>query len=580
MRDAALANTYDVVIIGSGAGGMTAAAVAATCGLRAIVIEKTDCIGGTTAISGGMVWAPNTAKGSTVGGQDTPEQAAAYLEAVVGSKEGADLRRRYLAEAPKAIDFLERHTHVRLAPVPFYPDYYPDVPGATLRGRVLEPVPFDARELGGWFTLLRPPLPEFTLFGGMMVARADIAHFRNAFRSVRSTLRVLCLLARYGVDRVRFHRGTHLVLGNALAARLLKSLLDLNVSVRLNTTVTRLMLEGGRVVGVEAHSASGEVMRIGARLGVVLAAGGFSHNGDLRRQLLPAEAGDASAAAEGSTGDGLNLGRAAGGVVVGSNVNNAFWTPVSRFVRLGGERGVYPHTVTDRGKPGMLAVNKAGKRFTNEADSYHEFVQAMYRAHNQGHAIPAYLICDRRALWKYGLGAVRPMAPRLGSYRRSGYLCEAPTLRALAQRLGVDADNLETTVAIYNRDAAEGVDTAFARGSNAYHKYVGDAANLPNPCMHPVKMPPFYAVALYPADLATAAGLWTSQGGEVLDGGGDPIAGLYACGNDMNSIMRGSYPGPGITLGPALVFGYLVAMTILNGDGSHPQPGKGLAQTG
>jgi succinate dehydrogenase/fumarate reductase flavoprotein subunit len=563
-RDVALANNYDVVVIGAGAGGMTAAAVAATRGLRAIVIEKTAVVGGTTAISGGMVWVPNNSKQSPAERHDTPEQAAAYLEAVVRSKEGADLRRHYLAEAPKAIDYLERHTHVRLAPVPFYPDYYPDVPGAMLRGRVLEPVPFNARELGDWFQLLRPPLPEFMLFGGMMVARADLVHFRNALRSARSMARVLRLLAGYGADRMRFHRGTNLVLGNALAARLLKSLLDLNVPVRLNTAVTGLMQEGGRVVGVEARTASGEAVSIGARLGVVLASGGFSHSNRLRAQLLPAEAGNASAAAEGNTGDGLDLGKAAGGIVVDTNTNNAFWTPVSQFVRSDGQRGVYPHTVTDRGKPGMLAVNKAGKRFTNEADSYHEFVQAMFRAHNQGPAIPAYLLCDRRALRKYGLGAIQPMTLRVGSYRRSGYLVEAPTIRALAAKLGVDADNLEATIATYNRDAATGLDTAFGRGSNAYHKYVGDAANLPNPCLHAIETPPYYAVALYPADLATAAGLRTSRTGEVLNGAGEPIAGLYACGTDMNSIMCGSYPGPGITLGPALVFGYLVAMNILN----------------
>jgi glycine/D-amino acid oxidase-like deaminating enzyme len=431
-QDADVENDYDVVVIGAGAGGMTAAAVAATRGLRVIVIEKTSTIGGTTAISGGMVWVPNAATQTPAEPQDTPEKAAAYLEAVVGTEEGADLRRHYLAEAPKAIKYLERHTHVRLAPVLFYPDYYPDIHGATFRGRVLEPVPFDARELGDWFRLLRPPLPEFTLFGGMMVARADIVHFRNAFGSVRSLARVLRLMARYGADRMRFLRGTQLVLGNALAARLLKSLLALNVPIRLDTTATRLMQEGGRVVGLEARTTSGEAVSIGARLAVVLASGGFSHSNRLRAQLLPAEAGNVSAAAEGNTGDGLELGQVAGGVVVNSNINNAFWTPVSQFLRPDGQRGIYPHTVTDRGKPGMLAVNKTGKRFTNEADSYHEFVQAMFRAHNQRPAIPAYLMCDRRALWKYGLGAIQPMTFRLGSYRRSGYLVEGrlPSVRS------------------------------------------------------------------------------------------------------------------------------------------------------
>jgi succinate dehydrogenase/fumarate reductase flavoprotein subunit len=367
-------------------------------------------------------------------------------------------------------------------------------------------------------------------------------------------------VAAYGAERLRFHRGTQLVLGNALAARLLKSLLAAHVPIRLDTSVTRLIRGGGRITGVEVRFASGEVVSIRARRGVVLAAGGFSHNNRLRAELLPAEAGKVSAAAEGDTGDGLDLGQAAGGSVADSNLNNAYWAPASQFVRPDGRLGVYPHTVTDRGKPGMLAVNKAGQRFTNEANSYHEFVQAMFRAHNQGPAIPAHLMCDRGALWKYGLGAIQPMTLRLGRYLRSGYLVEASTIPALAAKLGVDAGNLEATVATYNRDAATGVDTAFGRGSNAYHKYVGDAANLPNPCMHPVATPPFYAVALYPSDLGTAAGLRTDGNGQVLNGTGEPIDGLYACGNDMNSIMCGSYPGPGITLGPALVFGYLAAM--------------------
>jgi succinate dehydrogenase/fumarate reductase flavoprotein subunit len=396
----------------------------------------------------------------------------------------------------------------------------------------------------------------------MMVARADIPHFRSVLRSPRSLLRVLRLVAGYCLQRTRFRRGTHLVLGNALAARLLKSLLDRKVPILTDTAILRLLEEGGRVCGVEVRTPSGEQRVIEARRGVVLACGGFSHNEELRARLLPQEVGRTSAAAEGSTGDGLALGQAVGGALAEAAISPAFWTPASLPATRDGRPGVYPHTVTDRGKPGMLAVNVAGLRFTNEADSYHEFVRAVLRTHSQHQAIPAYLICDRRALWRYGLGAVKPMTLRLARYRQSGYLVEALNLRSLAARLGIDARNLEATVATYNRDAAAGVDTRFGRGSNAYHRYVGDAANLPNPCMHPVDKPPFYAVALYPADLGTATGLRCGHKGEVLDGEGRPIAGLYACGNDMSSIMCGAYPGPGITLGPALVFGYLAATHI------------------
>jgi succinate dehydrogenase/fumarate reductase flavoprotein subunit len=209
--------------------------------------------------------------------------------------------------------------------------------------------------------------------------------------------------------------------------------------------------------------------------------------------------------------------------------------------------------VTDRGKPGVIAVDARGQRFTNEAVSYHEFVKAMFRAR----AIPAFLMCDRHAMWTYGLGAVRPFTLSLRAYTESGYLARASSIRALAEALGIDPAGLEATVLRYNEDARGGVDREFNKGGNAYGKYVGDADHRPNPCMAPIERSPFFAVALYPGDLGTCAGLRTNAHAQVLDGAGEPIAGLYACGNDMSSIMNGAYPGPGTTLGPALTFGYI-----------------------
>lgn len=556
-------DSWDVIVLGAGAGGMAAATVAAREGLRVIVLEKTGFVGGTTAYSGGMVWVPNNKKMASAGLPDSPEAADRYLTATAGP--GDSLRRAYIDHAPEAIEYLDRNSAVNLVPLAFYPDYYPDEPGATTGGRVMEPLPFDANILGGAFKMLRAPLPEFTLLGGMMVARPDIVHFRGIFKSFRSALRVGQLVLSYAVERIRYHRGTHLVLGNALAARLLKSLLDLGVPIRRHTDVRRLVMGDGRVAGVEIAAGGGSTILM-ARRGVILATGGFSHNGDMRDKLLPGEAGPVSATAEGATGDGLRLGQEAGGDLPADNPNDAFWVPASTFTRPDGSAGVYPHTVTDRGKPGMFAVNAAGRRFTNESNSYHEFVHAMFRAANDSPAIPAWLICDRRSLWQYGLGAVKPMCLNIAPYRRSGYLKEAGTLAGLADIIGVDAAALQETVATYNRDAATGEDTQFGRGGNAYHRYVGDPANQPNPCMRPVETPPFYAVTLVPADLGTAAGLRTGPDAGVLDSAGQPVPGLYACGNDMNSIMKGSYPGPGITLGPALVFGYLAAMHLVRGD--------------
>lgn len=558
--------SWDVIVLGAGAGGMAAAIVAAREGLQVLVIEKTGLVGGTTAFSGGMVWVPNNLKMAAAGLKDSPEAAERYLAATAGP--GDNLRRAYITHAPEAIDYLDRNSAVNLVPLAFYPDYYPDEPGATTGGRVMEPLPFDANILGRAFKMLRAPLPEFTLLGGMMVARPDIVHFRSIFKSFRSALRVGQLVLSFAVERIRYHRGTNLVLGNALAARLLKSLLDLGVTIRRNTAIRRLVMQNGRVAGVEID-AGGKPLVLAARRGVILATGGFSHNRDMREHYLPGEAGPVSATAEGATGDGLRLGQDAGGDLPAKNANDAFWVPASTFTRRDGSAGVYPHTVTDRGKPGMFAVNAAGRRFTNESNSYHEFVHAMFRAANASPAIPAWLICDRRSLWQYGLGAVKPMCLNIAPYRRSGYLKEAGSLAELAEIIGVDGTALAETVTTYNRDAATGVDTQFGRGGNAYHRYVGDPANQPNPCMRPVETAPFYAVALVPADLGTAAGLRTGPNAAVLDKAGLPVPGLYACGNDMNSIMQGSYPGPGITLGPALVFGYLAAMDLARG-GSAP----------
>lgn len=545
------ADEYDVIVIGAGAGGMTAACVAACEGSSTLLLEKAPRVGGTTAVSGGMVWVPGNPKFAPGEREADRTGARTYLDHTLPEWQDRALTETYLARAGEAIEYLEARTAVAFRPVAFYPDYYPDLPGAAMGGRVLEPQAFDARALGAGFGLLAPPLPEFTLFGGMMVDRADIPHLRKATKSVRSALRVARLLARYGRDRLSFERGAHLVLGNALAARLLKSVLDAGVALLTSVASIELIREDGRIAGV----AVGGGKRIRARKAVVLATGGFSHDPALRAQFLPERTGPSSAACATNTGDGLRLGLAAGGRMPDDHVNNAFWVPSSRFVREDGRAAVYPHTVTDRGKPGVIAVDGRGRRFVNEAQSYHEFVQAMFRSG----AIPAWLVCDREAMWRYGLGAVRPFTRRLDAYVASGYLARAASIGDLARAIGVDPAGLEATVARFNADAREGVDREFGKGSNAYHKYVGDAANAPNPCLAPIVAPPFHAVAVYPGDLGTSAGLITNEHAQVLDAAGQPVPGLYACGNDMSSIMKGAYPGPGITLGPALVFGYLAA---------------------
>ena len=551
----------DVVVLGAGAGGMTAAAVAAAAGLQVVLLEKTLLVGGTTAISGGMVWVPGNPMAAAIGRPDSVAAARQYLAALVAGDYNAAVRETFLANAAPAMAWLEAHTSVRLQPVEVYPDYYPNLPGAALGGRVLEPVPFDARRLGKAFSMLRPPLPEFTLFGGMMVARPDLAHFRTVFRSWRATARVADLVGQYLWQRMSHRRGTSLVLGNALAAQLLESMIRLKADLRVGVAAERLLREAdGAVIGVVAAG-----RRIRARRGVVLATGGFSHNPRWRAALLPSAAGAVSAANPGNTGDGIDLGCAVGATVERRGENAAFWTPASCFRRGDGSDGVFPHTVTDRGKPGSIVVDAQARRFVNEAVSYHEFVRAMLRA---GNAAPVFLICDRRFLWRYGLGAIHPFSLSLRRWKASGYLVEAADIRTLAGRLGLDPDRLAATLERFNSSARLGEDPAFGRGGDAYQRYLGDPQQTPNPCVRPIEHAPFYAIALRPADLGTSAGLVTDGAAQVLDADAVPIPGLYACGNDMNSVMNGAYPGPGITLGPALTFGFLAGRSLCGQTGT------------
>ena len=364
------------------------------------------------------------------------------------------------------------------------------------------------------------------------------------------------MAARYARERLAAHRGTSLYLGNALAARLLKSLRDLEVDLLTSMTVKRLLVERARVVGLVLDERGHERLVHAPR--VILATGGISQHPSIRRRYVPASAGDLTATiGAGASTSGAQLALDAGAQLSPESQVLAFWVPASVGRRADGSTAVFPHTVTDRAKPGLIAVNREGQRFVNEALSYHEFVQAQLRdAHRN---VPAWLVCDSRFLWKYGLGRVRPFALSTRRERASGYLHRARTLAELAGEIGVAAQAFVDTVESFNAHARRGVDPEFGRGGDNYQRHLGDAEQQPNPCVAPLDRPPFYAVAVHPADLGMAAGVMTDEHSRALGADGTPIDGLYACGNDMHSVMNGAYPGPGITLGPALVFGYLAA---------------------
>jgi succinate dehydrogenase/fumarate reductase flavoprotein subunit len=354
-------------------------------------------------------------------------------------------------------------------------------------------------------------------------------------------------------------------LGNALVARLYKNLLDRQVPVWLNCDPLSLIVTQGRVDGI-AVTRQGTDIKLTARKGIVLAGGGFPANAEWRQRYLPSPVAQYTPAFEGCAGETLQLGQKAGAALGAPGEDNALWFPSSIAARKDGSTAVYPHIVLDRAKPGLIAVNAAGKRFVNEAVSYHEFTRAMYRAHRHVPCMPTMLVCDRHFVWKYGLGMIQPMTLRLRPYIVSGYLHIAQSLTELAENIGVDAAGLAETVQTHNAYARTGIDLEFGKGSNSYDQSSGDPEQTPNPCLGPIDRPPYCAVAVVPTPLGTSLGLRSNRHGQVLDDDGKPIQGLYACGNDMHSPLGGEYPGAGSQLGLAMTFGYLSAKHAVDND--------------
>ncbi|MCR0983866.1 FAD-dependent oxidoreductase [Roseomonas populi] len=552
------AEEVDLLVIGAGAAGMTAALVAALEGLQVLLCEKTSMVGGTTATSAGTVWVPGTSQSAAAGVPDSSAEAARYLASVIGTRGGEAQRAAFLEAGPLALDDLERRSEVRFVAAKAHPDYLGNHPGAAFGGRALGPEPFDGRLLGAEdFQRVRPPRPEFMVLGGMMVARADIAPLLKPFASSANLVQAVRLLARHVRDRLRHRRGTRLVMGNALVARLLYSLRRQGVPIRFDTALVRLLHEGGRVTGAVLRGPGGE-RPVRALRGVMLATGGVAWNPELRERLFPEAARPLSLAPEGNTGDGIVAGLGIGAELDDAGGSAGLWMPCSVLERPDGTRSVWPHILLDRAKPGLIAVDGHGRRFTNESDSYHDFCMGMLRA-GAAPGRPAHLVCDRSFIRDYGIGLVHQGTARLKPFLEAGYLIEGATLGELAHRIGVPQAALEQTVAEHNRYAGNGVDEAFGKGSSPMNRFNGDPENRPNPCLRPIGPGPFYAVAVQPADLAGSAGLRADGDGRALDAAGQPIRGLYVGGNDMASIFRGTYPGPGTTIGPAMVLGWRTA---------------------
>ena len=549
----------DLLIAGAGPAGMTAALVASLEGLDVLLCEKSEQVGGTGSTSAGTLWIPGNSQSRAAGFDDSAEQADRYLDALIGAATNREIRTAFLASGPKVIDYLSARTDVQFLPCGKHPDYRSNMPGAAISGRAIVSVPFDGRLLGADFARIRPPVAEFMVFGGMMVGKVDIPRLIGRFHSLSNFIYSAKLFFRYLVDRLTYERGTRIMMGNALIGRLFHSLRKRKVPILFGARIADLIGDARGITGARVSVGAREIV-VKARKGVVLATGGFAHNKHLRDAFMPRPVPVHSMSCDGNLGDGIEIGQRLGAITAPAQSTSGLWAPVSVVPRPDGSKGLFPHLVLDRAKPGLIAVNSAGHRFVNEAASYHDFGLAMFESHQTTPSIPAWLICDAAFLGKYGLGVIYPGHRNPVKFVDSGYVTTAQTLDELAGKIGVDPGQLLKTVYRHNKFAETGTDVDFGKGETELNRFNGDPDHAPNPCIGALSQPPFYGLAVWPADIAVSTGLATDADARVLGSDGTAIPGLYACGNDMASVMAGSYPGLGTTLGPAIVFAYRAAM--------------------
>lgn len=530
--------TFDVVVVGSGAAGLTAAITAAAQGLRAVVIEKAEIWGGTSALSGGGVWIPANPLMQAAGAKDTLEAALTYLDAVVEDVGPATSRERRLAllgAGPEMIAFL-LDRGVGLEQERTQPDYHAEQPGGR-KGRLMEPVFTNGRRLGPWLATLRPAPRPFAVKTG------EGSAISKGFTSPASTLAITKVVLR---DRIaRLLGWAPLTSGAALVAQLMFAVQKAGVPVRLGCTLRHVMFEDGRAAGVEVEQA-GAVSRIAAPAGVVLCAGGFARDAAFRKPRQGVS-GDMSSASPDDTGDVVKLADEMGAAT--ALMDEAWWGPA--LVYPGGVPGFF---LWERSLPGSLIVDTSGRRFTNESQSYNVIGQEMIRLGIEN----AWMILDARHRSRYLFGVMAPGRTPQGLFD-SGFFVRADSLQALAERCGLDPTALAATVERFNGFARRGVDEDFGRGQTPYDHYWGDPNHRPNPNLGPIERGPFLATRVRLGDLGTKGGLLTDADARVLRPGGEPIEGLYAAGNTAASVMGRGYPGPGVTLGPAMTFAFLAA---------------------
>ncbi|HEY9035521.1 MAG TPA: FAD-binding protein [Pseudomonadales bacterium] len=552
--------SVDFLVVGSGGGGMTAALMAHDLGMEALVIEKDERFGGTTAMSGGVIWVPNNHLMKAAGIDDSREEALTYLRKVVGPDVAADRLEAYVDHAPKMLRYLEQHSRVRYNAAVQYADYYAELPGGKPGGRSLDPAPISRRALGDEQNFIRA-IPGERVLKRFMLTAVEAHHVMAS--ALNRTLIILKRLCLYYLDvpyRLAGKPDARMTLGQGLIGSLRASLLDRRVPISMKTSLQELVMENGRVTGVVAER-DGQRVRIEARKGVMLAAGGFARNASMRQHYQQAPiGGDWSNANPHDQGDGIRLGQSVGAAL--EFMSCAWWTPTYLL-----PDGSPEALIVGKSMPGCIFVNKAGRRFVNEAAPYEDVVKGQYAANDQqAPSIPCFMVLDARYRREYTLGNGRILPSKMmpdervpKAYFESGFLQKGETLRHLAGKIGVDAEGLESEIARFNRFAVSGVDEDFHRGETLQDRYYSDANIKPNPTLAPIMEPPFYAITIYPGDLGTKGGLKCDARARVLNEQGDVIPGLYATGNCSGAVMGNSYPGAGATIGPAMTFGYIAA---------------------
>lgn len=534
---------FDLVIVGSGAGGMVAALTAAETGQSAVIVEKATTFGGSTGISGGGIWIPNNPELRRNGHDDSRDSILEYLSQLTEGRVATKRLEAYVDHGPAAMEMLEKSRWIKFKWVTGYSDYHPELKGGRPRGRSVEPAPFDTRVLGEDEGNLRANSMRGPL--GLWVTQRDYHDLAMVKRTWRGRKQTLVAAWRVSSNLVRRrHMATN---GRALVARFRMAVKEAGVPLWLDTPMVRLVTEDGRVAGVVV-TRNGRNQHIKARRGVLLATGGFDHNTQMRQKFLP-EGGrpDFSAGAPENTGDGIQAGMELGAAV--DFMDDAWWMPsVLHPV------GAVMSLVSERAIPSHVIVSQDGKRFTNEASPYVNFV------HDQlsGKHLHAWFIMDARTRSRYPFAQILPGAPIPQAYYDAGTVRRAPSLPELAELVEVPADALVQTVERFNNFAREGKDHDFGRGESAYDHYYGDPT-LKNPNLDVIDKAPYYAVRLTIGDLGTKGGLVCDEHARVLREDGSVIDGLYATGNSSAAVMGNEYAGPGATIGPSLTFGYIAA---------------------